>query len=363
MRITIRSGDGPDALDRALRLARKPEDVIDAKGTLNLTTQGAWAFPEFGYRSIGRCRIDLGNSRVTLSPEAATHTGGVPRPDRDFWIAWTDPGARVYGGVWNCNEVAFRDPDPTRCWFTRGIRFGGGAYKAHGVNVVGMRGTYANRGSGILNPDVEAFGISSGGQPDVRHEIVDCEVSGCAPDSYCSGIMSGGDHPIPVDQIPEGCKRLGLISNCRVDLGGLNWFAFSSNVACEDPYIGLAVEIRDGLGAGVERGFHNDTGPTAAVLRRMSFRSTWSDISLAGGDTSTRRVVLVDRCLLGADCAVDIAGAVGSQSVIIQNSSMLGTRAGSVSGSGQIVVDRKSLLGKAPKWQVFGSAPLPIVLP
>lgn len=367
--IKIRTSDGPTAYDDALRIARGVDDVIQFVNVDHVETLGPWAFPEFRYRSIGRCRIDAGKTRIVLSPDAIRKTVSadrlVWRADRDLPIAFAEEGARIEGGVWDCNEAAFRDPDPAKCWFTSGIRFeDGGDYAARGVKVVGMRGTYRDRGAKTRNPDVEVFAISSNGRPGVNHEIVDCVVEGCADDSYCSGIMSGGSIKITSDGIPDGTSRIGLVNGCRVDLGSGNWFAYSANVQTEDPHRGLFVEFIDCTGKGVQRGFHNDTGGTMARLTRMDLDSSWSDISLAGGLASDRRIVLVDSSTLRASTTIDLAQITGESTVMVLRSRVsAATRHGSISGGGAIVFDRVSLGGRPAVWQLFNGARQPIVLP
>lgn len=368
-RITIRSSDGPSAFDAALRIARGPEDVIELVNVDQVETMGPWAFPEFNYRSIGSCRLILGTTRVVLSPNATRRTlsGGVlvDRPDRDLPIAFADRDALIEGGVWDCNEAAFRNPDPAKCWFTSGIRFeGGGNYSAIGVAVIGMRGTYRDRGAKTLNPDVEVFGISSNGLPGVAHLISDCVVEGCADDSYCSGIMSGGSIKIPTSHIPAGVLRIGLVRGCRVDLGAKNWFAFSSNVETEDRNLGLYDDFVDCKGRGVERGFHNDTAGTMARLRQCDLQGAWCDISIAGGISADRRTVIVENSDLRSSTAIDIALSNGQATVIVRISRVAaGTRHGSISGAGSILIDRQSLGGKPAVWQLFNGARQPIVHP
>lgn len=367
--IKIRTYDGPEAFDAALRIARGPDDVIQFVNVDQVETMGPWAFPEFNYRSIGRCKIDSGKARIVLSPNATRKTlsGGtlVDRPDRDIPIAFAERDAEILGGVWDCNQGAFRNSDPSKSWFTSGIRFeDGGDYTALGVTVIGMRGTYRNRGAKTLNPDVEVFGISSNGLPGVGHLIQDCVVEGCADDSYCSGIMSGGSIKIPTNQIPEGATRLGMVSGCRVDLGSKNWFAFSSNVETEDRNLGLYVDFLACKGRGVERGFHNDTGGTLARLRMVDLEGAWCDISIAGGIAADRRTVVVENCDLRSSTAIDLALSNGQATVIVRTSRVAGgTRHGSISGAGSILIDRQSLGGKPAVWQLFNGARQPIVLP
>lgn len=367
--LKIHRSDGPLAFDAALRLARNPGDVIELVNVDQVETMGPWAFPEHNYRSIGRCKIDAGQTRIVLSPNATRKTLSagnlVDRPDRDLPIAFAERDARIEGGVWDCNEAAFRNPDPAKCWFTSGIRFeDGGDYQALGLEVVGIRGTYRDRGAKTFNADVEVFAISSNGLPGINHDVRECIVQGCADDSYCSGIMSGGSVRIPSMAISAHTQRIGSVVNCRVDLGSKNWFAFSSNVQTEDPNLGLFVEFFDCKGKGVQRGFHNDTGGTMARLTNVDLESSWSDISLAGGLPSDRRTVLVDNCTLRAATTIDLAQIAGEATVVVRRSRVsAATRHGSISGGGAIMFDRASLGERPAVWQIFNGARQPIVLP
>lgn len=363
--IKVRQGDGDNAVFKALREARGPGDTVQVLGDFIMPVDGAWGASDIGGMNVGQGRVDLGKCTLRLSPMLATKwVKGVKQVNRMIPMMQCGRGAEIIGGRIDCNEKAFADPDPAKAWHVQGIRFmEGGPVKVSGTEIIGMRGTYKDRGAKTAAKDVECFAISSQGKIEYGSVIEDVVVGGCADDSYCSGIMLGGTSPIPSTRNGP----LGVVRKCSVNLGNNNWFSYSSNVVSSDPCDGQYVEFINCI-ANSGRGFHNDTGSTMAHLFGCIFTSSWCDISFADGVLGEYRVLVADKCKFNSDVAVVIQNGVAQHFAYIRDSDLLGTRVSSVEGNGHVVVEVESvptrpLAEGMKRFALFGSAAPTIVLP
>lgn len=328
----------PKDLDRALRLAREPGDVIVADEGLPLETRGPWSFPEVGYIPLApQVTLDVRGSSVTLT-DPETKTNGKPRVDRDLELFRFGAGATILGGHWNGNHAAFPD------WYVSGLRcIGGGDYHVEGLDIVGLRGAYK---TDTPLGAVEVFAISNQGRPG-NFVIANCRVHDCAPNAYVSGIFPGGSEP---------SDKQGQVSNCDVDLSNDNWFAFS---ASGESY-GKPTVVFRGCTGSARRGFHNDTGSTHALMEDCKLTGTWAPVTFVGKDPKLSRVLGLRRCTLTGTLAVEWQDSAQG-GIVFEGCRSTAPRTAAVNGQGALVFSGCQLV-EPVVFEVWANSRKPIVL-
>ena len=113
-----------------------------------------------------------------------------------------------------------------------------------------------------------------------------------------------------------------------MDHGKDNWACYSSNVMSKDSSV-VPVYFRDCKGRGAHRGFHNDTGPTMAVLENCEFEFSYCGVALADGTADQIRNVVLRNCTLNGDCGVIMEG-TAQNTVVAVDTSFSGSRFGYV---------------------------------
>lgn len=281
MNITV-NPSSPSELDRAFLLARSPGDVITARGG-NFTTKGNWGFPNYCHLASG-VTLDFTDSTLKFDTLAnlTTQTGGVTRPDKDLNILWGEGNNTIIGGKF--------DATPPAGWYGGGLRFSG-VYKVSGSTIVGLKGSWA--------ANVEVFAVSSQGNTD-GSIVENVTVKEVAQDSYVSGIYVGAT-VYPVTVAPS------VVTNCNVDLGFNNQFAYSST---------RKTVFTNCVGSGVKYGLYTDTRDMVAVLIGCKLTASWAAISSIGM-ASTTRMVSATNCELTGERGIEWWDKTGTADVMV----------------------------------------------